>query len=207
VRILVRLIYFLRRRCRSGLPELVTTIDNGGYKVPLNLEDKKAIVAEVSEVASRSLSAIAAHYRGLSVTQMNLLRASARKNNVYMRVIPNTLASRALNETEYSCLQEVLVGPVVLLFSLEDPGAAARLVREFVKGNEKFDVKALALGGKLLPAKQLEAVAQLPTREQALSMLMSVMQAPATKLVRTLAEPCGMLARVVAALRDKKQAA
>lgn len=173
----------------------------------LRLEDKKAIVAEVSEVASRSLSALAAYYRGLTVTQLNTLRASARKNSIYMRVVPNTLACRALEDTEFACLQEALVGPVILMFSLEDPGAAARLVRDFVKANEKFEVRALALGGKLLPAKQLEVVAQLPTRDQAISMLMSVMQAPVTKLVRTLAEPYAMLVRTVAAVRDQKQAA
>lgn len=175
--------------------------------MPLNLDDKKAIVAEVSDIASKSMSAIAAHYRGLTVTQLNGLRANARKNQVYMRVVPNNLASRALEKTDFECLQEALVGPVVLMFSLEDPGAAARLVRDFVKAHEKFEVRALALGGKLLPAKQLDAVAQLPTRDQAISMLMSVMQAPITKLVRTLAEPYAMLVRTVAAVRDQKQAA
>jgi large subunit ribosomal protein L10 len=124
-----------------------------------------------------------------------------------MRVVPNTLARRALEETKFACLKEALVGPIVLMFSLEDPGAAARLVRDFIKTNEKFEVQALALGGKLLPAKQLEAVAQLPTREQAISMLMSVIQAPVTKLARTLAEPYAMLVRTMAAVRDKKQAA
>lgn len=173
----------------------------------LNLEDKKVIVAEVAKVASNSLSALAAHYRGLTVTQLNSLRANARKNNIYMRVVPNRLAVRALDNTDFACLKDVLVGPVILMFSLEDPGAAARLVREFIKTNEKFEVRGLALGGKLLPAKQLETVAQLPTRDQAISMLMSVMQAPITKLVRTLAEPYAMLVRTVGAVRDKKQAA
>ncbi|MBA2654038.1 MAG: 50S ribosomal protein L10 [Gammaproteobacteria bacterium] len=173
----------------------------------LRLEDKKVIVAEVAEVASRSLSALAAHYRGLTVTQLNTLRANARKNKIYMRVVPNTLAIRALEDTEFGCLNEALVGPVVLMFSLEDPGSAARLVRDFVKTHEKFEVKALALGGKLLAAQQLEAVAQLPTRDQGISLLMSVMQAPVTKLVRTLVEPYAMLVRTVAAVRDQKQAA
>jgi large subunit ribosomal protein L10 len=175
--------------------------------VALNIEDKKVIVTEVAKVASQALSALAAHYRGLTVKQLNNLRANARKHNVYMRVVPNTLASRALADTEFACLQEALVGPIILLFSLDDPGAAARLVRDFVKEHEKFEVRALALGGKLLPAKQLEAVAQLPTRDQAIAMFMSVMQAPITKLVRTLAEPYAMLVRTVAAVRDQKQAA
>lgn len=173
----------------------------------LRLEDKKVIVADVAKVASESLSALAAYYRGLTVTQLNQLRATARTNNVYMRVVPNTLACRALEGTEFACLKEVLVGPVILMFSLQDPGAAARLVRDFMKAHEKFEVRALALGGKLLPANQLEAISQLPTRDQAISMLMSVIQAPVTKLVRTLAEPYTMLVRVVAAVRDKKQAA
>jgi large subunit ribosomal protein L10 len=175
--------------------------------VALNLENKKVIVSEVEKVASRSLSALAAYYRGLTVSQLNTLRADARKNNVYMRVVPNTLAIRALKDTEFACLQEALVGPVVLLFSLDDPGAAARLVRDFIKANEKFEVRALALGGKLLPAQNLEAVAKLPTRDQAIANLVSVMQAPITKLVRTLAEPYAMLVRTVAAVRDQKQAA
>lgn len=175
--------------------------------MPLNLNDKKAIVAEVMGVASKSMSALAAYYRGLTVTQLNSLRANARKNSIYMRVVPNNLACRALENTEFACLNEVLVGPVVLMFSLEDPAAAARLVRDFIKVHEKFEVRALALGGKLLPAKQLDAVAQMPTRDQAISMLMSVMQAPVTKLVRTLAEPYAMLVRTVAAVRDQKQAA
>lgn len=174
--------------------------------MPLNLNDKKAIVAEVSEVAGKSMSAIAAHYRGLTVSQLNGLRANARKNSVYMRVVPNNLAVRALADTEFACLENELVGPVVLMFSLEDPGAAARLVRDFVKVHEKFEVKALALGGKLLPAKQLEAMASLPTREQALSMLVTVLKAPITKLARTVAEPTAMLVRTLAAVRDQKAA-
>lgn len=175
--------------------------------MPLTLSDKKAIVGEVLDVASRSLSVLAAHNHGLTATQLDRLRASARKNQVYMRVVPNTLACRALEETEFACLKETLVGPIVLMFCLEDPGAAARLVRDFIKATEKFEVRALALGGKLLPANKLDAVAQLPTRDQALSMLMSVMQAPATKFVRTLAEPYAMLVRTLGAVRDKKQAA
>lgn len=173
----------------------------------LNLEDKKAIVAEVAKIAASSTSAIAADYRGLTVGQMTDLRARARKQGVYLRVVRNTLARRAMQNTEFECLQESLVGPLILLFSFEDPGAGARLVRDFIKANEKFEVKALALGGKLFPAKQLDVVAQLPTKEQAISMLMSVMQAPITKLVRTLAEPYAMAVRVMAAVRDKKEQA
>lgn len=172
----------------------------------LRLEDKKAIVAEVAEVAANALSVVAADYRGLPVANMTKLRADARKAGVYMRVVRNTLARRALEGTEFACMQDVLVGPLLLAFSQHEPGSAARLIRDFVKTNEKFEVKALAIGGKLLDAKQLEAVATLPTKDEAIATLMSVLNAPITKFVRTLAEPHAKLVRTIAAVRDKKQA-
>jgi large subunit ribosomal protein L10 len=174
--------------------------------VALRLEDKKAIVAEVAEVAANALSVVAADYRGLPVANMTKLRADARKAGVYMRVVRNTLARRALEGTEFACMQDVLVGPLLLAFSQHEPGSAARLIRDFVKTNEKFEVKALAIGGKLLDAKQLEAVAKLPTKDEAIATLMSVLNAPITKFVRTLAEPHAKLVRTIAAVRDQKQA-
>ncbi|HEV2614184.1 MAG TPA: 50S ribosomal protein L10 [Gammaproteobacteria bacterium] len=173
----------------------------------LRIEDKKAIVAEVAEVAGRSLSAVAAEYRGLTVSELTELRSNARKIGVYMRVVRNTLARRALQDTPFSCMQDILVGPLLLAFSQEDPGAAARLIRDFAKDHDKLVVKALSVGGKLLAPKDLNALANLPTREQALATLMSVMLAPITQFVRTLAEPHAKLARTVAAVRDQKQAA
>lgn len=173
----------------------------------LKLEDKKAIVAEVAEVASTAASAVAAEYRGLTVSELTDLRVKARQTDVYTRIVRNTLARRAVQETEFACLQESLTGPLILMFSRKDPGAVARLARDFSKANEKFTVKALALGGRLLDPKELKAVADLPTKEQAIAMLMSVLKAPVTKLVRTLAEPTTMLVRGVAAVRDQKQAA
>jgi large subunit ribosomal protein L10 len=174
--------------------------------VALKLEDKKVIVAEVAEVASKAISGIAADYRGLTVTEMNDLRAKARKNGVYLRVVRNTLAKRAIENTDFACMQDVLVGSVFLAFSCEDPGAAARLLKEAMGNYEKLKVCAVALGGKLLDVKDLEVVAKLPTRDQALAILLSVMKAPVTKLVRTMAEPYAMLVRTVAAIRDKKAA-
>lgn len=172
----------------------------------LRIEDKKAIVAEVAEVAGRSLSAVAAEYRGLTVSELTELRSNARKVGVYMRVVRNTLARRALEGTEFSCMQEILVGPLVLAFSQEDPGAAARLIRDFSKDHDKLVVKALSVGGKLLSPKDISVLANLPTRDQALATLMSVMMAPITQFVRTLAEPHAKLVRTVGAVRDKKQA-
>ncbi|HEY4987684.1 MAG TPA: 50S ribosomal protein L10 [Bradyrhizobium sp.] len=172
----------------------------------LNLEDKKALVAEVSEVASKALSVVAAEYRGLSVTQMTELRSKARAAGVYMRVVKNTLARKAMAGTSFECLSPVLKGPLVLAFSKDDPGAAARVIKAFSKDNDKLVTTAVSLGGQLLGAKSLDQVASLPTREQALAMLMGVMKAPIQKLVGTLQAAPSKLVRTLAAVRDQKQA-
>jgi len=171
------------------------------------LEAKQAIVAEVAEVARNAHSAVAAEYAGLSVAQMTDLRNAARKAGVYLRVVRNTLARRGVSDTQFSCMGEGLVGPLVLAFAGEDPGAAARVIDEFAKRNDKLVVRLVALGGKLLDPSAIKAVASLPTRAEAISRLMAVMQAPLAKLVRTLAEPHMRLVRVLAAVRDQKQAA
>lgn len=173
----------------------------------LKPEDKKAIVAELTEVAGTAVSAVAADYRGLTVSEMTDLRAKARSNGVKMRVYRNTLARRAIEGTEFACLKEVLVGPLVLMFSLEEPGAAARILRDFIKTHKAFEVRALAMGGALLAANQLDAVASLPSREEALSQLAAMLNAPVTQFVRTLKEPVAQFVRVMAAVRDQKQAA
>lgn len=175
--------------------------------VALRLEDKKTIVSEVSQVAKQALSLVAAEYSGLTVTQLTGLRKSARETGVYVRVVRNTLARRAVEGTPFACVQDVLVGPLLLAFSQEDPGAAARLIKEFAKNNEKLKVKALAIDNQLLPAESIDQLASLPTRDEAIAQLMSVMQAPITKLVRTLAEPHAKLVRTIAAIRDQKQSA
>lgn len=173
----------------------------------LNLESKKAIVAEVSETASTALSLVIADARGVNVGDMNALRNEARKANVNLRVIKNSLAKRAFEGTDYACVEEVLTGPSLFGFSMEDPGAAARLFKDFAKANDKFEVKALSLNGKLLAKEQLDVLATLPTRDQALAQLASVMIAPVTKLVRTFNEVPTKVTRVVAAVRDQKQEA
>lgn len=173
----------------------------------LTLTEKKAIVADVAEVAANAYSAVAAEYIGLSSNEMNDLRAEARKGGVYLRVVKNTLAKRAVEGTDYECMNEVFTGPLLLAFSQEDPGAAARLIKDFAKGHDKLVVKALSVSGQLLQASELDRLASLPTKDQAISMLMSVMQAPVTKLARTLNEVPGKLVRTVAAVRDEKQAA
>ncbi|NND60837.1 MAG: 50S ribosomal protein L10 [Gammaproteobacteria bacterium] len=174
--------------------------------MPLNLEEKKALVAEVHEVASQAHSAVAAEYRGLTVDQMTEFRAKARNEDVYVRVVKNTLARRAVEGTEFECLSDSLTGPLVLAFSREDPGAAARLVKDFSKDNEKLVTRAFAVGGEAYPASDLERLASLPNMEQARAMLLGVLQAPLSQLVRTLAEPGAMFARTLSAYGEKQQA-
>ena len=173
----------------------------------LNLEDKKALVAEVAEVAAKAQSVVAAEYRGLSVSQMTELRAKARKSGVYVRVVKNTLARKALAGTLFESVGPKLKGPLVLAFSKDDPGAAARVVKDFAKANDKLVATLVSLGGAVLSAKDLDAVANLPTREQALAMLMGTLKAPAQKLVSTMAAVPSKLVRTLAAVRDQKQAA
>lgn len=171
----------------------------------LALEDKKVIVASVNETAQNALSLVVADARGVDVASMTELRKQARENNVDLRVVRNTLAKRAFEGTEYACVNEALVGPSLFGFSMEDPGAAARLFKEFAKENDKFEVKVLAVGGEKLDASQIDALATLPTREQALATLAATLIAPVTKLVRTFNEVPTKVTRVVAAVRDQKQ--
>lgn len=170
----------------------------------LSLSDKQAIVADVREVAESSLSVVIVEYSGLSVVDVTALRAQARGLGVCLRVVRNTLSRRALGSTQFACAEDALVGPVMLAFSREEPGAAARLLRAFVKENAALKVKALVLGDQLLNADALDAVADLPNREAALSMLLAVMQAPVEQLVRTLNEINVKLVRVISAVKDQK---
>ncbi len=174
--------------------------------MPLNLEDKKSIVSEVSAVAADAHSAIAAEYHGLTVEQMTDLRNKARSGGVYLRVVKNTLARRALEGTDFECMKDGLVGPLLLAFSQEDPGSAARLIKDFAKEHEMLVTKLVSVGGELLAPGDIDRLASLPTRDQAISMLMAVMKAPVEKLARTLNEVPGKLVRTVAAVRDQKQA-
>ena len=173
----------------------------------LRLEDKKTFVKEVNAVAEESVTAVAAEYRGLTVAEMTALRKEARKAGVYMRVVKNTLARRAVAGTDFECMQETLKGPILLAFAKDDPGAAARVIKDFAKEHEALKAVSLSAGGQLLPASDLARLAELPTLDQARAMLLGVLIAPMTKLVRTLAEPPAMLARTLSAHVDKQQAA
>ncbi|MGI9232232.1 MAG: 50S ribosomal protein L10 [Woeseiaceae bacterium] len=172
----------------------------------LRLEDKKALVEEVNAVAGDSVTAVAAEYRGLSVAEMTALRKEARNAGVYMRVVKNTLARRAVVGTEFECMQDTLKGPILLAFAKEDPGAAARVIKDFAKGHDALQAVSLSAGGQLLPGSDLSKLADLPTLDQARAMLLGVITAPMSQLVRTIAEPSAMLARTLSA-RGEQDAA
>jgi len=173
----------------------------------LNLEQKKAVVAEVAQAAGSALAAVAAEYCGLTVEEMTDLRVKARANGVYVKVAKNTLVRRAVEGTEFECMQEKLTGPLLYAFSMDDPGAAARLVKEYAKEHDKLVTRLVAVGGRVYGASELDRLSKLPTYDQAVSLLMAVMKAPIEKFVRTLAEPHAKLVRTFAAVRDAKQAA
>ncbi len=158
----------------------------------LNLSQKQEVVAELADVAAKAHSLIAAEYAGITVSQLTTMRKKARENGVYLRVVKNTLASRAVQGTDYECVQDSLVGPLLYAFSTEEPGAAGRLIKEFAKGNDKLQPKIVSMGGQLYPASHVDVLASLPTRDQALAML-----------ARVLAEPASMFARAIKAVADK----
>jgi len=172
----------------------------------LSYTEKQAVVAEVADVAGSALSAVAAEYRGLSVSQLTDLRAKARQSGVYVRVVKNSLAKLAVKGTEFECMNDRLSGPLMLAFSQEDPGAAARLFRDFAKDNDKLVITVGAVGGETIDASDIGKLANLPTRDEALSLLMSVIQAPVTKLARTLKEVPSKFVRTVEAVRLSKEA-
>jgi large subunit ribosomal protein L10 len=172
----------------------------------LRLEDKKKFVQEVNAVAGESVTAVAAEYRGLSVAEMTELRREARNAGVYMRVVKNTLARRAVKGTDFECMQETLKGPILLAFAKDDPGAAARVIKDFAKEHDALQAVSLSAGGQLMPGSDLAKLANLPTLDQARAMLLGVLMAPMGKLVRTLAEPGAMLARTFSARAEQDAA-
>lgn len=172
----------------------------------LNLAQKQAIVAQVSEVANNSVSVVAAINKGMKVSEVTELRVKARQAGVYLKVIRNTLARRGFEGTQFECMNESLVGAVVLAFSKDEPGSAAKLLNDFIKNRTSVEVKALAVGTQFFTANQLEAVASLPTKEEALSQLARALNSPVTMLARLLSEPSTKLARALNAHNDKRSA-
>lgn len=174
--------------------------------MPLSLAGKEAIVTEAHEVAQAATATVVADYRGMTVAELTELRKQARASGVKVTVIRNTLAKRAFEGTDYACLEEVLRGPTMLGFSYEDPGASARLFRDYRRECPALEVKALSLNGELYSAEHLAKVAALPTKEEAIAQLLSVMKAPVTKLAQTLQAVPTKLVRTLVALKDQKSA-
>ncbi|MBL0028599.1 MAG: 50S ribosomal protein L10 [Rhodanobacteraceae bacterium] len=159
----------------------------------LNLSQKQEVVAELAGVAAKAHSLIAAEYAGVNVSSMTAMRKKARESGVFLKVVKNTLASRAVAGTSYEIAKDELTGPLLYAFSMEEPGAAGRLIKEFSKANDKLKAKIVVVGDKLYPASHVEVLAALPTRDQALAML-----------ARVLSEPAAMFARAVKAVADKQ---
>lgn len=170
----------------------------------LTLEQKQAVVAEVAAVAAAAPAAIAAEYSGLNVAEMTELRRSARDAGIYLKVVRNTLARRALEGTQFDCMRDTLTGPLLLAFSNEEPGSAAKVIRTFAKENEKLVVRLIALDGRLLDSTEIERVANLPSLDQARSMLLGLLQAPLGKLLRVLSEPEAKFLRLLDARREQQ---
>ena len=169
----------------------------------LDRRAKEALVAEVNSVAASAHSVVAAQYRGLTVAEMTDLRSEARSSGVYLKVMKNTLAHRAVEGTDFQCLQKSLHGPLLLAFSQDDPGAAARVIKGFSKKHDKLVTASVAIGGELYGAADLNRLAALPTLDEARATLLRMLQAPLTQLVRTLVEPPAMLARTLQARGDQ----
>jgi large subunit ribosomal protein L10 len=170
----------------------------------LNLDDKKAVVAEVSAKLTQAQAIVLAEYRGLEVGHMTALRAKARSSGVYLRILKNTLVRRAVVGTPFESLAQHMVGPLAYGIS-NDPVTAAKVLNEFAKTNEKFVIKAGALAGQVMTAKEVATLATMPSREELLAMLMGTMQAPVAKFVQTLNEVPGKFVRTLAAVRDQKE--
>jgi LSU ribosomal protein L10P len=172
--------------------------------VALGLAAKQAIVKEVNEVASNALSVAVAEYRGMEVAHMTQLRRQAREQGVYLKVIRNTLAKRAFVDTKFEDMDSALTGPLIYGFSIDAPGSAARLFKEFAKENKHLKVTALSIGSGLMGADKLDAVASLPTRDEALAKLLATFKAPVSKFVRTINEVPTKFVRVLSAIKDAK---
>ena len=175
--------------------------------MPMRIDDKKIAVKELHEIANKASSAVAADYHGTSVSEITQLRKIARDTKVHLKIIKNTLAKKALSETKFSCLEELLVGPTILAFSLDDPTSAVKLVNNFKKINTSFKVKGLSLGHSLLELTKLTEIANLPSRDQAIGQLARVLIAPLNKLVSLISQVPTKLVLILESIKQQKEEA
>ena len=169
----------------------------------LKIGEKKVVVQEIAEIASTAQSAVAAEYRGLTVQQLSLLRSNARELGVYVKVIKNNLVKIAIKDTSLECMDSSLKGPLIFAFSKDELGAAAKLVNDFKKDNDLLKPVAMAVNGELIDVEKLSQIAALPNRDQAISMLMTVMKLPIEKFVRILSAPNIKLVQTLSAYKMK----
>ena len=175
--------------------------------MPMRIDDKKLVVKELNEIANKAISAVAADYHGTSVSELTKLREEARNSSVHLKVIRNTLAKKALTDTKFSCLDELLVGPTILAFSLDDPASAAKLANNFHKINRNFKVKGLTMGDSLLELSKLKDIANLPPKEEAIAQLAGLFNAPLVKLVSLINEIPTKFTRTLEAIKQQKEQA
>ena len=175
--------------------------------MPMRIDDKKIAVKELHEIANKASSVVAADYHGTSVSEITQLRKIARDTKVHLKIIKNTLAKKALSETKFSCLKELLVGPTILAFSLDDPTSAVKLVNNFKKINTSFKVKGLSLGHSLLELTKLTEIANLPSRDQAIGQLARVLIAPLNKLVSLISQVPTKLVLILESIKQQKEEA
>ena len=173
--------------------------------MPMRMNDKQLAVQELHDIAEIAVSAVAADYHGSSVSQLTILRQKARESDVHLKVIRNTLAKKALEGTKFNCLDDLLVGPTMLAFSLQDPSSAAKLLNDFKNENKAFIVKGLTFGEDLLDLSRLVDIANLPSKDEAIAILMSALNAPIAQLASTLNEFPSKLARVLDFIKQKKE--
>ena len=175
--------------------------------MPMRIDDKKIAVEELHKIANKATSAVAADYHGTSVSELTKLRENARNSSVHLKVIRNTLARKALSDTKFSCFDELLVGPTILAFSLDDPTSAAKLVNNFYKMNSNFKVKGLSMGNTLLELSRLTVIANLPSKDEAIAQLAGILNSPLNKLVSLVNEIPTKFVRILEVIKQSKQEA
>ena len=173
--------------------------------MPLRIEQKKAVVEELNSMASSSVSAAIAEYRGLNVAEITELRTKARESGVYLKVVKNSLSKQALTGTDFECLTQALQGPIIIALSADDLASPARLFKDFGKDYEHLKTVGLAIDGDAYPSSDLDRIARLPTRDEAYSIIAGLMKAPIEKALRTLNEVPIKLARLILAIKENQE--
>ena len=173
--------------------------------MPLRIEQKKAVVEELHSIASSSVSAAIAEYRGLNVAEITKLRTKARESEIYLKVVKNSLSKKALADTNFECLTQALQGPIIIALSADDIASPARLFKDFGKDYEHLKTVGLVIDGDVFPSSELDRIAKLPTRNEAYSTIVGLMKAPLEKALRTLNEIPVKFTRLILTVKENKE--